>query len=280
MTTHMTATLATTANVIAKETVSVEIGGMSIALRTDDPSFRRLIENRYSGFVGTSPDSHFEFDIELYEPSRPVPADDELEVKIEAGEWLLKRGDFRARWNPESRMGRIRQSRSPYAIDAVLRIVHSLMLARQGGFLAHAASAIRGGNAFLFSGVSGAGKTTISRLAPADTTLLTDEISYVRREGDRYVACGTPFAGELARVGENCSAPLSAFFFLEKGLQNSIEPIEPTKAIQRLLRNILFFADDPELVNLVFQSACEFATLVPMHRLVFVPDPTVWDIIR
>jgi hypothetical protein len=67
---------------------------------------------------------------------------------------------------------------------------------------------------------------------------------------------------------------------LEKGLQNSIEPIDTTEAIQRLLRNILFFAHDPELVKLVFQSACEFASLVPIRRLVFMPDQRVWDIIR
>jgi len=94
------------------------------------------------------------------------------------------------------------------------------------------------------------------------------------------MAYGTPFAGELARPGENCSAPLSALFLLEKGLQNSIEPISPTDAIQRLLRNILFFAHDPALVKLLFQSACEFASLVPIHRLVFVPDQRVWDLIR
>jgi hypothetical protein len=272
--------MTTAVAITEKESVSIEIGGMSIAVRTDDPSFRRLIEDRYAGFVGTSASSHFEFDIDLYELSGLAAADDELEVKIDGGEWLLKRGDFRARWNPEGSFGHIHQSRSPYAIDCVLRIVHTLILARQGGFLVHAASAIRGGRAFLFSGVSGAGKTTISRLAPSDATLLTDEISYVRREGNSYMACGTPFAGELARVGENCSAPLSALFFLEKGLQNGIEPVGTTEAVQRLMRNILFFADDPELVKLVFQSACEFASLVPMHRLVFVPDQRVWDIIR
>jgi hypothetical protein len=272
-------TLSTTAN----ETVSIEIGGMPIAVRTHDPSFRRLIENRYAGFVGNSPHSQLEFDIDLYEPSDGATAgndrDHELEVKIEAGEWLLRRGDFRARWNPEASRGHIRQSRSPYAIDAVLRIVHSLILARRGGFLVHAASAIRDGKAFLFSGISGAGKTTISRLAPPDATLLTDEISYVRRQGNRYLACGTPFAGELARVGENQSAPLSVLFLLEKGFENRIEPVGATEAVQRLLRNILFFAEDPALVELVFQSACEFASLVPIRRLVFVPDQRVWDII-
>jgi hypothetical protein len=185
----MTTTFPTAGN----EAVSIEIGGMPITLRTHDPSFRRLIENRYAGFLGPSPSSYLEFDIDLYEPSESAAADDGLEVKIEAGEWLLKRGDFRARWNPDACHGHIRQSCSPYAIDCVLRIVHSLILARQGGFLVHAASAIRGGKAFLFSGVSGAGKTTISRLAPPDATLLTDEISYVRREGNRYMACGTPF---------------------------------------------------------------------------------------
>ena len=271
----MTTSLTTAAN----ESVSVEIGGMAIGLRTHDHSFRRQIEKRYAGFVGTSQNSHVEFDIDLYEPSEPAPDDDGLEVKIEAGEWVLKRGDFRARWNPDARQGHIRQSSTPYAIDCVLRIVHSLILARQGGFLVHAASAIRGVKAFLFSGVSGAGKTTISRLAPPDATLLTDEISYVRREGNRYMACGTPFAGELARVGENQSAPLSGLFLLEKGLQNRIEPMSPGEAVQRLLRNILFFAHDPDLVELVFQSACEFASLVPIRRLIFVPDQRVWDII-
>jgi hypothetical protein len=271
----MTATYCTT----VPEGLSIEIGGIAIALRTQDPSFHRLIENRYTGFVGESPKSHLEFDIDLCELSDSSP-DDDLEVKLDAGEWLLKRGDFRARWNPKTSRGQIRQSCSPYAIDCVLRIVHTLILARQGGFLVHAASAIRGGKAFLFSGLSGAGKTTISRLAPPDATLLTDEISYVRREGNRYMAYGTPFAGELARVGENQCAPLSALFLLEKGLQNRIEPVGPSEAMRRLLRNILFFADDLELVKLVFQSACEFASLVPIHRLAFVPDERVWEIIR
>jgi hypothetical protein len=269
----------------AIESVCIEIGGMAVALQAEGPLFRRMVEDRYSGFVGNSEAAQCDFEIDLYDSSEPAfgddqLADDQLEVKLEAGEWVLKRGDFRARWNPETKQGHIRQSCNPYAIDSVLRIVHSLILAKQGGFLVHAASAICGGKALIFSGVSGAGKTTISRLAPADATLLTDEISYVRREGDQYLACGTPFAGELARVGANQSAPLSALFFLEKGPQNRIEAIAPAEAIQRLMRNILFFANDPELVKLVFQSACEFASVVPMHRLVFVPDQRVWDIIR
>jgi hypothetical protein len=162
----------------------------------------------------------------------------------------------------------------------VLRIVHTLILAREGGFLLHSAGAIRNGKAFLFSGVSGAGKTTISRLAPPDVTLLTDEVSYIRRDDDRYRACGTPFAGELARVGENCSAPIACLFLLKQGPENGIEPLAKAEAIRSLMRNILFFAEDAELVQTVFHSACEFVERVPVQTLTFVPDSRVWGMIQ
>ena len=161
-----------------------------------------------------------------------------------------------------------------------MRIVHTLVLAKEGGFLLHSASAMRGGRAFLFSGLSGAGKTTISRLAPPQVTLLTDEVSYVRRQGDGYRAFGTPFAGELARVGENVSAPIAALYLLEKGLANRIEPVSMSEATQRIMRNILFFAEEPDLVRRIFESACEFVARVPVYRLTFFPDERVWELIQ
>src|SRR5437879_13754824 len=143
----------------------------------------------------------------------------------------------------------------------------------------HAASAIRNGRAFLFAGVSGAGKTTISRLAPSDATLLTDEISYVRKQGDHYVAFGTPFTGELAKLGENVSAPIAALYLLAKGSENRIETVTPVEATRALLTNLLFFAEDQELVQLTFHSACEFVSRVPVSRLTLVPDARVWELI-
>ena len=112
----------------------------------------------------------------------------------------------------------------------MLRIVHSIVLAPQGGLLLHSASAIRNGKAFLFAGVSGAGKTTISRLAPPDATLLTDEISYVRKFDAGYTAFGTPFTGELAKLGENVSAPIAALYLLAQGPENRIDPVAPAEA--------------------------------------------------
>jgi hypothetical protein len=263
----------------SRDSISIEIGEMPILLRTRDASFRRMLEDRYAGFVASSAAPQFQFDIDLSEPAGEIHADKDVEVRMEGGYWRLERGDFRASWDPRAGRGHISQTPNPYAIDSVLRIVHTLILARQGGFLLHAASVIRNGSAFLFAGVSGAGKTTISRLAPDDVTLLTDEVSYIRSVGDLYQACGTPFAGELAKVGENRSAPISTLFLLEKGMENRQEEVDPAEAIRAVMRSILFFADDSELVKLVFRSAWDFVERIPVRRLVFSPDQRVWEMI-
>lgn len=277
------------ANVLAIE-LAIDIGGMPILVRTASPEFARILENRYGEFVSAdarhnpSEAPGFELDVELMPPGL-INQDEDLRVRLEAGRWVMERGDFHAEWDTERRRGWVRQTANPYSIDAVLRILHSLILAGQGGFLVHAASAIKDGRAFLFAGVSGAGKTTISRLAPAGVALLTDEISYVRpspqgwesRYG--YDSFGTPFAGELARIGQKLRAPLEAVYLLAQGPENKIEPVSQPEALQAFLKNVLFFAHDEDLVEKIFHSAFELVSRVPVCRLNFVPDVRVWELI-
>ena len=260
-----------------RKAACVEIGGIPIALSTCDDGFLDLLRQRYIGFLSSSsPEFELEFDL-----TSTVPvSDDDVRVRRDGDEWLIERGDFHARWDPRAGRGSVRQNANPYSLDSVLRILHSLILAQRGGFLLHAASAICDGRACLFSGVSGAGKTTMTRLAPPDVTLLTDEISYLRPNAEGYSAFGTPFAGELARAGENCTAPVSALFFLEKGPENCVHELSSAEAVRRLMRNILFFAEDRGLVEKLLATACEFVARVPIRRLTFYPDARVWDEVR
>src|SRR3989304_5140716 len=246
--------------------VVIAIGGLPIRIRVDDPAFLGLLQERYVGFVSSSRRAKFEFEIDLAPPGL-ISEDEDVRVRRDSGRWSLDRGDFHAEWDSASARGRIRQTANPYSIDAVLRIVHTLLLAKEGGFLLHAASAVRNGRAFLFTGVSGAGKTTIASLAPKDAVLLTDEISYVRKQADGgYCAFGTPFTGELAKLGENIQAPIDSLYLLKQGSENRIKPVDTVEATRALLSNILFFAEDAALVRQVFDAACEFVARVPVDR--------------
>jgi len=250
---------------------------MPILFETGDAEFRSLIENRYAGFLNDSAAPAFKFKIHLSTSQKSSMKD--VQVSRGRSGWTLVRGDFHAEWDMRSRTGNIHQSFNPYSLDTVLRIVHSLVLAEQGGFLVHAASALRSGQGYLFAGVSGAGKTTVARLAPPDATVLTDEISYIRRQEDGYRAYGTPFAGELARVGENVWAPLKGIYLLEKGKSNGTRPVGQLAAARALLRHILFFAHDDCMVKKVFDSVMCFVSRVSVERLIFTPDERVWGLI-
>lgn len=280
------------------EAVTITVGGLPIVVRCASREFIAMLGARYGKFFRDGafspssstqecaswgrggPCSNIQLDIDMIPPSPNADPDADLEVRFDDGCWTMRRGDFLARWDPATLRGVVRQSAYPYAIDSVIRIIHSLVLAQSGGgFLLHSASAVRNGRAFLFSGVSGAGKTTLSRLAPTDAVLLTDEISYVRRTAAGYQAFGTPFAGELGIAGEDIAAPIGALYFLQKGKRNAIGAIDPARAAGMLLRNILFFADEKGLVERLFGAACDFVTEVPVHDLIFRPEASAWDLI-
>ena len=137
--------------------VVVEIGSLPVRFHCSDPSFVQVIQRRYAGYISSSTEANFDFEIELA-PTGTASGDEDVQVTWNSGQWLMERGDFRAQWNPATARGHIRQTANPYSLDSVLRIVHTLLLAQTGGFLLHASSAIRNGRAFLFSGVSGAGQ--------------------------------------------------------------------------------------------------------------------------
>lgn len=256
----------------------VSVGGVCIGLKSGDRPFIDLLHERFAGYIDPRSRADYEFEVELTAPREDAP-DRDVRVYRDGPHWRIERGDFEAALDPVARRGRIRQHANPYSVDTLMRIVHTLALARRGGFLLHASSAVRHGRAHVFAGASGAGKTTLARLAPPDAEVMTDEISYIRRDAEGYVAHGTPFAGELARPGANVSAPLAAIYLLEHGRENRVSEVEPAAAARALLGTILFFAEDAALVREVFASALEAAERVPVRKLTFVPDQTAWELI-
>lgn len=255
----------------------IEVGGLPLKMRLPDAGFAGLLEAHYRHFVRQSGRAGASVEVSLDPCFQPLGAS-EVKVTQKNGRGLIERFDFEIAYDAQLKHWGTRQARDVGTTDTILRVIHSMLAIREGGFLLHAASLARNGRAFVFTGVSGAGKSTISECAPPDAALLSDEVSYIRPSGCGYNAYGTPFTGELARLGSGMSAPVATVNFLEKGSLNKVEPLEKSEAARRLMRNVLFFGGDGKLVRQVFASVCDFLQAVPAQRLVFQPDARVWDL--
>ena len=142
----------------------VEIGGYPVRLSSADSGLLESICARYAGFVTDTP-ATVPLNMTIQVVGEPIPGTEAVRVTRSGGCWRFDRQAFHAEWFPAGGRGSIRQVQVDVranSTDSVLRILHTLLLAPQGGFLLHASSAVRNGSAFAFSGVSGAGKTPSS----------------------------------------------------------------------------------------------------------------------
>lgn len=168
--------------------------------------------------------------------------------------------------------------KNQYALDSLLRVFLSWQLLEHQGFLLHAATVIRDGRAYVFTGRSGAGKSTVASLSPQGS-VLTDEISLLRRENGIWRAYGTPFWGDFKAAGLNSSAPVAGIFRLLQSPENRVAALRPMAILRTLLPNVLFFSAQAESTRALLEILSRAATEIPGYNLSFRKNPTFWEVL-
>ena len=149
-------------------------------------------------------------------------------------------------------------------------------LSGQGlGVTLHTAALHIGNRIWLFSGCSGAGKSTFSRLwlDRTDAHVVNDDRMIVRRNesGPGFTAYGTPWPGELG-IALNESAPLGGICFLRQSAQTEIRPITPQQALPQLLPLASIPWYEQDLVPPALDFCDRLLAGVPLYELHFRPD--------
>jgi hypothetical protein len=168
--------------------------------------------------------------------------------------------------------------RHEYALDSLIRVLLSVLLLPRRGFLLHAATVVREGRAYVFTGRSGAGKSTVASLSPPGS-VLTDEISLLRFSGGAWHAYGTPFWGEFRADGSNRRVPLAGIYSLVQAPEDRVEPLAAREALRALLPNVLFFSSDQQQTDQLLSVLTSAAEQIPFYRLYFRRDAGFWEVI-
>ena len=158
-----------------------------------------------------------------------------------------------------------------YPLDELL-IVH--YLSRRKGVEVHAFGMVDPqGNGHLFLGQSGAGKSTMARLwkDQPGTTALSDDRIILRPAGENYWMHGTPWHGDAGLAYPGCSQ-VRGVYFLQKGLDNELIPLERTEALGRLFACCFPPFYSKEAIGFILDFLEGMVNTVPCYELRFLPD--------
>src|ERR1700728_158275 len=168
--------------------------------------------------------------------------------------------------------------RHEYALDSLLRILLTMVLLPQRGFLLHGATVVRDGRAYIFFGRSGAGKSTVASLSPKGS-VLTDEISLIRYSDGCWQAHGTPFWGEFRAAGQNRLVPVAGFYLLKQATEERVEILSVKQALRALLPCVLFFTSEKRAHETLLRTLLGLIEEIPCHRLYFRRNAEFWKVI-
>lgn len=111
-------------------------------------------------------------------------------------------------------------------------------LLRFSGMMLHSSAVEYEGKAYLFSGPSGMGKSTHTRLwreaFGEGVTVFNDDKPALRRFDGEWFAYGTPWCGKDG-INANKKVPLAGICFLRRGRENSIRRLSAVEILPRLM---------------------------------------------
>ncbi len=171
---------------------------------------------------------------------------------------------------------RFRVGPSPNSLEACVRIAASLALARHGALILHASAVEHAGRALVFTGVSGAGKSTISSLLDrAPSRKIGDELLVLSRDSDgAWQVYVPPYLGP-AGIAHGAHAPLAAVHFLVQAPHHGRTPLAQPAALREILRHVLIYVAEPRTAEHILALAADLTREVPFHRLEFRKDAGV-----
>jgi hypothetical protein len=152
------------------------------------------------------------------------------------------------------------------------------LLARGGGFVIHAAAVEHDGMGLLFTGHSGAGKSTISEIAESvGARVLSDDRAIVTMENDQPTVWGSPWHGSH-RKGAAARVPLRGLFLLVKDVEDSVIPVAPARAVGELFVRLIHPTVDPAETTRVLDALGALVSRLPVQELRFRPTAHAFGI--
>lgn len=243
----------------------LEIGRICISVISEKQGFIKNLKSKYKSFLSQA-DSNCSFKIFL---SHRYPSNLNTDVHLtqkNRGVYSINAESFNGKIDLKKNEARVGMQANENIFESLLRILYSVILLPNQGFLIHSLGLKRDGKGYLFPGPSSSGKSTIAR-GVKDFRVLSDELVAVRRIENSFYLFATPFIGEFDAQANNICAPLERIFFLNRDLPSACQRQAQLETMINLLGNIFFFTRDLQSNQEVLKLCDELSSQVAAYQM-------------
>jgi hypothetical protein len=167
------------------------------------------------------------------------------------------------------------------AIFGVLRMVLIMVLSQRDGLLLHSSTIIWNGMGIAFSGPSGTGKTTHTRLWRKlyDVKILDGDVAALRIKNGSVYAYGLPWCGTSGEF-MNERVPLRSIVFLQQAGTNKIKKLDFQEAFMRLIARCFLQPYDEIMMGKYLDIAQKIAAISDCFLLECLPDENAVELVK
>jgi hypothetical protein len=171
---------------------------------------------------------------------------------------------------------------SGIAFDPFLQPLGAILLSYishfEKGILLHSSGVNDGKNGYVFSAVSGTGKSTMAGLwqKTGANIINDDRLMLVPRKND-LIMTNTPMPYYQDVYKES---NVTAIFLINQSPDNYIKKLNSIKAVTGIMSNCIQFLYNKKMVEKHLDAISEIIKLCPVYELGFKPDTEITDIIR
>lgn len=149
-------------------------------------------------------------------------------------------------------------------------------LIKYDGLVLHASAVELNGKAYLFSGPSGMGKSTHTKLwqqvfGPA-AQVFNDDKPALRYIDGKWYAYGTPWCGKDG-INQNKKVSLAGICFLKRGDSNNIRMLNSLESVRSILGQTRKRKLDEETIEQLLKNIDKLVENVPIFELKNRPEP-------
>lgn len=148
------------------------------------------------------------------------------------------------------------------------------LTAIQGDIMIHASGVNNAGHGYIFSGISGKGKSTIAMLwDKCGAKVIHDDRLIIRNTGNSYRMYNTP----VYNNDTPADSPLNKIFVIDHGLENRIVRVKGALAVSLVMANCIQHNWGSDIIARLLGSISIMCGKIPVARLSFKPDQSIID---